>query len=267
MISIRGGSGIGDALYLQSVSRHFVENGETVEACCDWPDVFRPLAGKIAVSPFRRKPIDRLAHYSTRRAVAGTTQFEDCCIQAGIGEKVDLRLDWQVLNVGLVEMLRASGKPVVVVQMPRAPFGRTDGYGTELLPDCRRIQDAVDRLSGRATIVQVGKGEPWFRFKGIDIDLADRTSVADLIDIGFAADAFLGYVSFIVPLAESFSKPALLVWSRAGLNSRHDIVRTIKPMKILHRPSSQWVMDDCSKEQLENAVDALCEQVRLPLAV
>lgn len=267
MISIRGGAGIGDALYLQSVARYFVEKGEKVEACCDWPDVFRPLAGKVKVSPFRRKPIDRLAHYSARRAVSGTSQFEDCCIQAGIREKVDLRLDWQVVNVGLVEMLRASGKPVVVVQMPRAPFGRTDGFGKELLPDCRRIQEAIDRLAGRACLVQVGKGSTWFRFEGIDIDLVDRTSVTELIDIGFAADAFLGYVSFIVPLAESFSKPALLVWSRAGLNSQHEVVRTIKPQKILHRSSSRWVMDDCSKEQLENAVDALCEQVRYTAAV
>lgn len=267
MISIRGGAGIGDALYLQSVARHFVERGESVEACCDWPDVFRPLACNVRVSPFRRYHIDRLAHYSVRRGVAGTTQFEDCCIQAGIRDPVDLRLDWKVVNAGIVEMLRASGKPIVAVQMPRAPFGRTDGYGKELLPDCRRIQQAIDLLSGRALLVQVGKGEPWFRFNGIDIDLVDRTSVSELIDIGFAADAFLGYVSFIVPLAESFSKPALLVWSSAGLNSRHDLVRTIAPRKILHRSSSKWIMDDCREEELVGAVDALCEQIRNPLAV
>jgi hypothetical protein len=261
MISIRGGAGIGDALYLQSVARHFVEKGEAIEACCDWPDVFRPLAGKVKVSPFRRKPIDRLAHYSARRAIAGTTQFEDCCIQAGIRDRVDLRLDWQIVNVGLVEMLRATGKPIVVVQLPRAPFGRTDGFGKELLPDCRRIQDAIDRLSGRAFLVQVGKGAPWFQFEGIDLDLVDRTSVAEMIDIGLAADAFLGYVSFIVPLAESFSKPALLVWSRAGLNSRHEVIRTIQPQKILHGPLSRWVMDDCSSEHLRNAVDALCDEI------
>jgi hypothetical protein len=266
VISIRGGAGIGDALYLQSVARHFVETGEKVEACCDWPDVFRMLAGEVKVSPFRRKPIDRLAHYASRRGVVGTTQFEDCCIQAGIREKVDLRLDWQLVNAGLVEMLRSSGKPVVVVQMPRAPFGRVDGFGKELLPDCRRIQEAIDYMDGRATVVQVGKGVPWFRFSRIDIDLVDRTSARDLIDIGCAADAFLGYCSFIVPLAESFSKPALLVWSRAGLNSPHEVVRTIKPQKILHRPSSRWVMDDCTLEQLRNAVDALCHEIGRKLA-
>jgi hypothetical protein len=115
--------------------------------------------------------------------------------------------------------------------------------------------------------VQVGKGSTWFRFEGIDIDLVDRTSVSDLIDVGYAADAFLGYCSFIIPLAESLAKPALLVWSRAGLASGDEVVRTIKPQKILHRPSSRWVMDDCSAAQLENAVDELCDQVRYPAAV
>jgi hypothetical protein len=267
MISIRCGAGLGDAIYLQSVARHLVERGHKVEACCDWPDVFLPLGGKVTVSPFRRKPIDRLAHYSQRRAIAGTTQFEDCCIQAGIREAVDLRLDWQPVNVDLLSRLRASDKPVIVVQMPRAPFGRTDGYGMEFLPNCRRIQDAIERLCGRAFLVQIGNGERQFRFDGIDLDLADRTSVSDVIDVGYAADGFLGYCSFIVPLAESFSKPALLVWSRKGLNSRHDVVRTMKPTKILHRPSSRWVMDDCSDDELTGAVNALCDAIRVPAAV
>lgn len=266
MLSIRGGAGIGDAIYLQSVARHFVEQGHTVEACCNWPDVFLPLSGKAVVSPFRRKPIDRLAHYAQRRGAVGTTQFEDCCIQAGIGEKVDLRIDWSPVNPGLIEMLRSHGKPIIVVQMPRAPFGRTDGFGKEFLPDCTRIQEAIDRLRGRAFLVQIGKGAPTFRLGGIDLDLADKTSVADIIDIGYAADGFLGYCSFIVPLAESFSKPALLVWSRRGLKSSHEVVRQMTAKKILHRPSSKWVMDDCSTIELERVVHALCDSIRVPAA-
>ena len=267
MISIRCGAGLGDAIYLQSVARHLVERGEDVEACSDWPDVFLPLAGKVRVSPFRRKPIGRLAHYSQRRALAGTTQFEDCCIQAGIRDPVDLRLDWQPLNGDLVAQMRAAGRPVVAVQMPRAPFGRSDGFGVEFLPDCRRIQDAIDRLRGRVYLVQIGKGKRQFHFEGIDLDLADRTSVSDVLDVGYAADGFLGYCSFIVPLAESFSKPALLVWSRRGLRSPHEVVRQMTPQKILHRSSSKWVMDDCSDVELSGAVNALCDAIRVPAAV
>jgi hypothetical protein len=151
------------------------------------------------------------------------------------------------------------GKPVVCVQLPRAPFGRSDGYGLELLPDCRTIQRAIDELNGRAFVVQIGSGAPLFRFSGIDLDLSDKTSVCDLLDVAWASDAFLGYCSFIVPLAESLNKPALLVWSRKGLNSPHQLVRQITPQKIFFRPSSRFVMDDCSPAQLSKAVDeTLC---------
>ena len=78
---------------------------------------------------------------------------------------------------------------------------------------------AIDALKGMAFLIQIGSGEPLFRFTGIDLDLTDQTSVCDVLDLASVADALLGYCSFFVPLAESFRKPALLVWSRAGLKS------------------------------------------------
>lgn len=267
MISVRGGAGLGDAIYIQSIVRHFVEQGHKVEVCTAWPDVFRPLDGKVVYSAFRRKPIDKLAHYATRRGAVGTTQFEDACITAGITKPIDLRIDWNPVSVSLVQKLTASGKPVVVVQMPRAPFGRTDGKYTEFLPDCRRVQQAIDALRGLAFLVQVGKGEPSYRYSGIDLDLRDATNVTDVIDIGYVADAFLGQCSFIIPLAESFRKPALLVWSRRGLKSQHEVIRQMTPKKILHRETSRHVVDDCNDQELREAVDALLEKVRRPALV
>lgn len=234
--------GLGDSLYLQSVARHLVKRGEQLEVCSEWPDVFKPLG--VKVSPFSRMNIQILAHYSMRKGHLGTTQFEDCCLQAGIREPVELKLDWQPKNFTLIAQLRKSWKQILVVQLPRAPMGRTDGFGRELLPDCRVIQSAIDRLKDRAFVVQVGHGDPLYRFKGIDLDLANQTSVSDLLDVAYAADGFLGYCSFLVPLAESFSKPAVLVWSRKGLVSRQPFISRIRPEKVLHRKSSRWLVDD-----------------------
>lgn len=261
MPAIRGGMGLGDAIYLQSVARHLVESGvQDLEVCTAWPDVFRPLYGRVRLSQFRRNNIDYLAHYSRRRTEPGSSQFDDMCIEAGIKPPVDLRLDWSPLNFKLINKLIGADRPVIVVQMPRAPFGRPDGFGQEFLPDCRKIQRAIDHIGKRATFVQIGNGEPAFRFTGIDWDLRDKTSVTDVIDIGYAADGFLGYCSFIVPLSESFNKPELLIWSRRGLRSSHMIVRAMTPQKILHRPSSKFVIDDCPEQDLQKAADALCEQ-------
>lgn len=269
MISIRVASGLGDSLYLQSIARYLVEKGHDVEVCSDWPDVFLPLKGRIKVSPFRRDNITRSAHYSMRKKTPGTDQFQDCCIAAGIRDPVDLRLDWKPINLALVARVKSSGRPVVAVQLPRKPMNRPDNFGADLLPDCNVIQRAIDLIGNRAYFVQIGSGEPLFKFSGIDIDLSNQTSVSDLIDAAWAADAFLGYVSFIVPLAESLGKPALLVWSRRGLNSnepRREFIRSITPQKILHRKSSRFVIDDCSGAELAEAVNALCGQIRSPLA-
>lgn len=262
--------GLGDALYLQSIVRHLVERGEKVEVCTAWPDLFLPLQGKIQVSGFRRDRINRLAHYTNRKMIAGTDQFKDSCLAACIMEPVDLRLDWTPQNIELVLQLRGVGRPVIAVQLPRAPMNRLDGFGASLLPNCNVIQRVIDRIGKRAYFVQIGSGEPLFSFGGIDLDLANKTSVTDLIDIGYSSDGFLGYVSYIVPLAESLSKPALLIWSRAGLNSqepRRDFIRAITPKKILHRDSSRAIVDDCSEQEFAGAVHAFLEQVRSSPAI
>lgn len=259
-LRIRGGSGLGDAIYLQSIARHFIGQGYRPEVCSDWHDVFLPLKGQVDLASFRRVEVDRLAHYSMRRGVLGTSQFEDGCIQAGITGQVEFNLGWPTATHRITA--EAGYRPIIVVQMPRPPFGRTDGFGMEFLPDCRRVQAAIDHIGKRAFFVQVGSGKPLFEFSGIDRDLTNRTSVCDLLDVGSLASAFLGHCSFIVPLAEAQSKPALLVWSRNGVNSPHQVVRQMTPQKVLHRASSLWVMDDATDSELMNRADALCDAIR-----
>lgn len=259
MRSIRSGRGLGDNLYMQSIVRHLVDKGERLEVCTDWPDVFRPLGKSIELSPHRRLGVTIVSHYTARKAVLETTQFEDCCINAGLREPVDLCLDWPPIGSFLPSRLKSMGKPIVVVQMPREPFGRADGYGMELLPRIEVLQAALDLICSRAVTVLIGAGEAKGNLSGVTIDLTNRTSVCDVLDLAGCADAFLGYCSFLVPLAESFSRRALLVWSRRGLQSSNDYIRTITPRKILHRQSSRAVIDDCNERQLREEIDALLE--------
>ena len=90
MKRIRGGMGIGDALYVQAVARYLVNRGETLEVCTAWPDVFRPIRDKVLFAPFSRHNIQYLAHYSLRKGRPETTQFEDCCIQGGMQHSIPL---------------------------------------------------------------------------------------------------------------------------------------------------------------------------------
>lgn len=261
-LSLRGGSGLGDAIYIQAIAKHLIGQGYTVEACSDWPDVFSTLGPKVKVSPFRRTSITTLAHYSMRRGEKGTTQFQDCCIQARVPRDIPLKLDWMVRNGCLVDSLKSDGRKIVLVQMPRAPFGRTDGFGLDLLPNWKRLQDAIDDLGSEVVKVQVGSGKAMHAFDGIDIDLTNRTSVTDLLDVASVADGFVGYCSFFVPLAECFDKPALLVWSSKGLRSSEYIIRQMMPEKVISKPSCcRYVIDDCTAHALTAAVNALHRQI------
>ncbi len=255
MKSIRCGRGLGDSIYLQSVVRHLINrDGEPLKVRSDWPDVFAPLGDMVEVTPFTRLGVDILAHYATRKKIEGTTQFRDCCINAGIAEPVELRLDWAIRKTDLTDQLLSFGKPIVCIQLPRAPMGRTDGFGLELLPDCRVIQKIIDGLRGRATIVQVGAGTPLFDFVGIDIDLSNKTTVKELIDVAAIANGFAGYCSFILALAESLHKPTMMVWARAGLNSKDLYVRQITPKKIIEHATTRYVIDDCTHQELAKAM-------------
>lgn len=261
MKRIRAGSGLGDSLYLQSVVRHLLARGEKLQVCSAYPEVFRPLP--VGVVPFTRLGVEIVAHYVTRKGIAGTDQFEDMCRAAGITEPAELRLDWTPVNVSLVRRIRraAGERPVVVVQLPRAPMGRTDGFGKELLPDCRVIQRCIDRLGGAAFIVQIGAGEALHKFHGIDLDLTNQTSVSELIDVAWEADGFLGYCSFVVPLAESLAKPALLVWSRRGQRAPQAYIRQVTPEKVLHGDGSVFVWDDWTEARIGEVVDAFRRKV------
>jgi hypothetical protein len=259
MISIRGGMGLGDALYLQSVARHLVEQGHEVEACTPYGDVFRPLGDKVRVSPFRRNNIDRLAHYSRRRHARDTTQWDDICIEAGIPRTTDLRLDWKLADRKWLDHKRWG--PVVLVKMACHPFDRKDGWGVEFLPQCESIQSIIDVLGKHFVIVQIGSGVPAYQYRGIDVDLVNKTSVADLIDLASISGALVGQCSFLIPLAESLNKPALLVWAMAHEQSRHEVVRWLTPAKVLHKPSCRFIYDDTDAAAIARAADALCEHI------
>lgn len=238
---IRGGSGLGDALYVQSVARHLSLKGVDLEVCTDWPKVFTNLDVKIA--PFSRANIDYLSHYSKRKE-ENTTQFEDCCIEAGLNPKeVEYKLDWRTKPM-------IEGK-YVLVHTPRTPMDRKDGFGSELFPDCKAMDEVLEILD--LPVVQAGKGDKKYNLK-VDVDLHNKTSLFDLFDLAFNAEVIVGQCSLIIPLAESFNKKLMVVWSSKGMKTDNKYVSRITPRKILHKPTSHYIIDDWSREQIEGAV-------------
>ena len=246
MKRIRGGSGLGDSLYVQSVARHLVKKGIQLEVCTSWPDVFLPL--DVQIAPFSRANIDYLAHYSKRKE-ENTTQFEDCCIESKLDPNdVEYRLDWRDRDPGIQ-------KPYVLVNTPRTPMDRKDTFGAELFPDCRIIDEVLDQLG--MYVVQAGAGEKKYNLRRVDKDLHGETTVKQLFDLAKHAEVIVGQVSFIIPLAESFDKKLMVIWSSKGLQSSERYVARIIPRKILYKSTSRFVMDDWGLDSIREETSAL----------
>jgi hypothetical protein len=256
---VRGGSGLGDAIYVRVIAEHLARLGHEITACSDQAEVF--IGAGVEVAPFSRERIAHLAHYTQGKNDPRTTQWQDVCRSAGVGE-IPLSFHWEVRNQLLVTDLKAMarGKPIVVVHGGRPPMARTDGFGAELLPKRAAFDAVLDAMQG-CFMVEVGKGTELYPLRA-DVDLNGRTTVSDLLDIFWICDAAVGQCSFVVPLAECFDKPLLAIWASHGMEAtRHPYVRSITPQKVLSKSSSRFVVDDWPIEKLQEAARAFCAMV------
>lgn len=250
---IRGGSGLGDSLYVRPVAEHYVRAGHRVTVKSNYPGVFIGAGAKV--EPFTRIGTNVLAHYTSRKDRTDSNQWQDICHNAQVGD-LPLSFKWEVQNRLLTDDLKAMarGKPIVMVNGGRPPMDRTDGYGNEMLPLRAAFDTVLAALEGCFT-VEVGKGVELYPLTA-DVDLNGRTSPADLLDIASVASGLVGQCSFMIPLAEALDKPLLCVWAAKGLVSRTLYIQQCTPQKILSKPSSRWVMDDWSEAQITEAAHA-----------
>lgn len=246
-LRIRGGSGLGDSIYLRPIVEHLAQTKDVI-ALSHFPEVF--IGSGVQVEPFQKSQVDVLAHYSSRRDVQSSTQYNDMLVTARLKD-VPLHFDWKIQSLSLVRDVidAANGRPIILVHGGRAPFGRSDGYGTEVMPQRRGFVHVLEALDD-CYLVRIGKGAQ-YPLK-VHLDLQDLTTVSDVLDLGYICDGIVTQCGYPVPMAECFDKPLLAVWSARGLASQNQIIRTITPRKILSKPSSVYVMDDWPAEQLRD---------------
>jgi len=247
-LRIRGGSGLGDALYLRPICEHLARSRK-VTVMSNFGDVF--LDSGVDVEPFRRDRVDMVAHYVGGKHNPTTTIWQDICAHAGVN--VPLAFEWHPRNKRLIRRLEqdAAGRPIVLVHGGREPMGRRDGFGIELLPHEHAFGAVVGAL-GECFKVRVGRGDVIYNFP-CDLDLVNQTSVADVLDIAWASAGIVSMCGFPLPLAEALDKPALFVWSSRGLGSAHVFIHSVTPAKMLTKASSRYVLDSEPVEVLREA--------------
>lgn len=255
MKRVRGGAGLGDALYMRPIVEHLIAQGEQVTVCTKYAEVFHGVA--CTVAPFTRERIDVLAHYTMGKANKDTTQWRDILDSAKVDPSLPLRFEWTVLNQALIDRLReqAAGKPLIVLHGGKEPLDRTDKFGIQLLPEKAAFDTVLGELKD-CFVVQIGKAPQVYELPA-DLTLNGSTTVTDLLDIAKTCDGWVAQCSFAVPMAECFDKPALFVWASSGMvHNRHPYIQQITPRKILCKSTSGHVVDDWTPGMLKEAARA-----------
>jgi hypothetical protein len=140
---------------------------------------------------------------------------------------------------------------------------RKDGFGAELKPDYSIIDRLLAQHREQFVTVQIGAGKPLYVYQSIDIDTANKTTISDLLDIACLVDGFVGYCSFMIPLAESLGKPFFALWAAKGLKSHTSFIRSITPHKVIHRKDlGFYAVDNSEAECIETAFAAFLQKVR-----
>lgn len=250
---IRGGSGLGDSLYVRPIAEHFAAKGEQVVALTNYPDIY--LGSGIATEPFSRTNCQVIAHYVNGKSKTDTTQWQDVCTAAGVA--VSMRFDWNVRNQGLVERVKraAKGRSIILAHGGRPPMGRSDGFAMELLPQQGAFNAALNSMSD-CLVVAIGGSDGVCYPLPVELDLTGKTTVADMLDLAWISAGMVAQCSFAIPMAECFDKPLLAVWSVRAQSSNQAYIKTITPQKVLSKPTSKWVMDDWGQARINEAVDA-----------
>lgn len=240
-LRVRGGRGLGDAIYVRPIADALVRAGNRVTVLTDYPHVY--LGSDVAVLPFQRVRVDVVAHYVGGKRNPTTTQWQDVCSTANIF--TPLSISWSVRNHTLLRGLRAQAgsRPLVLVHGGRRPMARTDGFGMELMPKAEAFEAVLSALRETCFLVQIGKAEQLYPVRS-HVNLNGSTSISDIMDLGRGCDAVVAQCSFAVPLAEAFGKPLLAVWGAGVYNSREPFVRSTTPHKVLSCPTDSFVLDD-----------------------
>jgi len=261
MIRIKCASGFGDAIYMYPVAKHFIEQGEKdITLMTNYSDIFKALPVKTI-----HHTKDWATHkisYCGNKYKAGTSQFQDVCLAAGVPTDLEFKVDWSLRNKDLIENIRKmatrKGRRILVVAGPDKPFGRDDEFGIELTIDFKRYDDLLSRIHQDWYIVQICKQQPIHKLKYLDVNLMGKTTPSDVMDLISIADRTMGQVGHILPISECLGTPGLIWFSRSGLNCENRFINSIKPEKVIHyRDTMLHVIDDWSTDKLLKVWDAI----------
>lgn len=241
--------GFGDAIYLRAIVLHLLAHSVSVQVFTHWPQAFDGLPIKISPADGYTSA-DDLHHamaclHCRVPWIMDLSHFDLICMQARIGERVELRMGWEVRNGELVDRVRiaAAGRPILLYQPRKKPKNPEQ----ELLRPRRDAFNAM--INDRSDAFRVKIGHPRFtdddRRLTFDLDLYGKTTIHDLFDIATVSDGVLSEAPCFLPiLAQALDKPFTCMFARAGLASINKRTAGIAPRMFHKKQLATTVYDD-----------------------
>jgi hypothetical protein len=236
---IKGASGLGDAVYLYPIVKHYVTQTQDLRVMTNFPEIYADL--KVKTIPFTKQHGDVNCNYCNRKYTKGTTQFEDMVINAGL-ENHDIQFEMPYKRksrfISTPFEDDDTGMPLCVLPAPYLPMNSQKSK--ELLYNIDVVQELIDENMS-FLFVQVGN-DPIARFE-VDYDFCGKTSVNDLLDICSLADIIITPPGNLLPMGEALNKKTFLIFSEKGLKSKDPFISSITPEKLITKSTTWFAID------------------------
>lgn len=249
MINLVAPKGLGDAIYLRAVAEHLLSQGKQLKLWTRWRDIFSDLPVDIAtdkeMADLENKK-DKPEHHKLNAVTAclhcrvpyimGLDKFTLACLQAGIEEPIELKINWHTADYNLISTIKekANGKPIMVYQPLRK--GRT--------PD-----DEVMRPKQEAFTAFINSKTDYFKIKlghfdylndsrnlACDLNFIDKTTPAEALDIVSIADLVVGENCYLPIVAQAMDRKFVLMMARAAAQSERPKVHGVLPHRMVQKP-------------------------------
>ena len=234
LLKIRGARGLGDAVYLYPIAKHFINQGKIVQVMTQYPVIYNTL-NCICIERYKGQP-DIECRYGPRYPNQETNLWEDTLIRAGLqGEKIEFSIEYICEH----KFDFNTDKKLCLIKTPAYPHYNNNGITACLLPQLNVWQEIINTFKSRCYFIMAGLANSYeFNLMGIDRDMSDIDNIPKLMKLVDISDIVITPSSYFVSFAEALDKKVLIGFAQTGLDSMISFYRWCTPKKVITKPNT-----------------------------
>jgi len=266
--------GFGDSVYLYPIVKWHLARNPGLVVCSNHPEVFSTLSCKV-LDYSRVRTIN--VGYFERKNITETNQFQDMCIASGAPPSIPYQVEFEKCKIPTFPL---GNKKLCIINHPYEPLGnlRTipksfpwlpgwqlsqhltsmlNVLGMYLVPNYQLIQEIINKFSDRLFYVVVGRNATArYRYTDVDVDLSESRypKIKWLFNMVNQSDLVISQTGNMNAICEGLDKKLFVLFSQCGLDMNHDFIGSIKPCKVVTKPTTLWATDAAPKDYIFDVI-------------